>query len=96
MHDQPAGNYRESYVVPAGSASLQATVDAASGPAFVTVIWNGVAVHVRKELIGTTINRQLGKYTAHAPELPLMLQDHGNPIRYRNIWVRRLGGYDQK
>jgi 3-keto-disaccharide hydrolase len=65
-------------------------------PAFVTVIWNGVAVHVRKELLGTTFNRQLGKYTAHAPELPLMLQDHGNPVRYRNVWARRLGGYDQQ
>ena len=65
-------------------------------PAFVTVIWNGVAVHVRKELIGMTINRQLGRYTAHASELPLMLQDHGNPVRYRIVWVRRLGGYDQR
>ena len=63
-------------------------------PAFVTLFWNGVAVHVRKELLGTTINRQLGRYTAHAPELPLMLQDHGNPVRYRNIWVRKLGTRD--
>ena len=60
------------------------------------LFWNGVAVHVRKELLGTTINRQLGRYAAHAPELPLMLQDHGNPVRYRNIWARKLGTYDGK
>ena len=41
--------------------------DKVAKPAFVTVIWNGVAVHVRKELIGTTINRQLGRYTAACP-----------------------------
>jgi hypothetical protein len=28
-------------------------------------------------------------------ELPLALQDHRNAVRYRNIWVRRLAGYDQ-
>jgi hypothetical protein len=27
--------------------------------------------------------------------MPLMIQDHANPVRYRNIWVRRLGGYDR-
>jgi hypothetical protein len=34
-------------------------------------------------------------YTAHDPELPLTLQDHSHPVRYRNIWIRRLAGYDQ-
>jgi hypothetical protein len=40
-------------------------------------------------------HRILTKYEAHAPELSLMLQAHSNPVRYRNIWVRRLGDYDQ-
>ena len=65
-------------------------------PAFLTVIWNGVVVHNRKEVMGSMLHRQVGTYTAHAPELPLTLQDHGNPVRFRNVWVRRLKGYDAK
>jgi hypothetical protein len=64
-------------------------------PAFQTVFWNGVAIHNRQEVVGATVWRAVAKYTPHAAEQPLMLQDHGNPVRYRNIWVRRLGGYDQ-
>ena len=63
--------------------------------AFQTVFWNGVVVHNRKEVIGPTIYRAVAQYSApHAAELPLMLQDHNNPVRFRNIWVRRLGRYD--
>ncbi|MBI3210663.1 MAG: DUF1080 domain-containing protein [Candidatus Solibacter usitatus] len=65
-------------------------------PAYQTVFWNGVMVHNHKEVIGAMVYRKVGVYTAHEPELPLGLQDHGNPVRYRNIWVRRLKGYDQK
>jgi 3-keto-disaccharide hydrolase len=64
-------------------------------PAFVTVFYNGVMVHNRKEMMGPMVYRQVAKYTPHEPEAPLMLQDHNNPVRYRNIWVRRLGTYDQ-
>ena len=64
-------------------------------PAFTTVFWNGVVVHNRKEVRGETVYRAVAEYKPHAPELPLTLQDHGNPIRFRNIWVRRLGAYDQ-
>lgn len=65
-------------------------------PAFLTVIWNGVVVHNRKEVMGKTLHRDVGKYSPpYATELPLMLQDHNNPVRYRNIWVRRLATYDQ-
>ena len=65
-------------------------------PAFQTVFWNGVVVHNRKEVMGPTVYRDVATYsTPHAAELPLMLQDHRNPVRYRNIWVRRLGNYDQ-
>jgi hypothetical protein len=64
-------------------------------PAFQTVIWNGVVVHNRKEAMGATVYRNVAQYTAHAPELPLMIQDHANPVRFRNIWIRRLGAYDQ-
>ena len=63
-------------------------------PAVETVIWNGVVVQNRKELMGATIYRNVATYSPHATELPLMLQDHNNPVRYRNIWIRRLGTYN--
>jgi len=65
-------------------------------PAFQTVLWNGVVIHNRKAVIGSTVYRNVAQYgKPHAAELPLMLQDHENPVRYRNIWIRRLGAYDQ-
>ncbi len=59
-------------------------------PAFVTVFWNGVLAQHRQELVGSTSHRSEPKYTPHAAELPLTLQDHSNPVRYRNVWIRRL------
>jgi hypothetical protein len=41
------------------------------------------------------VYRNVAQYRPHATELPLMIQDHDNPVRYRNIWIRRLGTYDQ-
>jgi len=64
-------------------------------PAFFTVFYNGVVVHNRKESMGPMVYRQVAHYTPHAAEEPLMLQDHNNPVRYRNIWIRRLKGYDE-
>jgi hypothetical protein len=63
-------------------------------PAYVTVLHNGVLLHHHKELMGPMVHRQVAKYSPHAPEEALMLQDHKNPVRYRNIWVRRIGAYD--
>jgi hypothetical protein len=59
-------------------------------PAYFTVLFNGVLVHNHREQIGTTIWRQVAKYTPHAAEEPLSLQDHSQPVRFRNIWIRRL------
>ena len=64
-------------------------------PGYMTVVWNGVIVHNRKALVGRTAHRAVARYTPHPAQLPLMLQDHGNPVRFRNVWVRRLSGYDQ-
>jgi hypothetical protein len=64
-------------------------------PAYATVFFNGVLVHHRKEILGTMVHRLVAKYTPHGEEEPLALQDHGNPVRYRNVWIRRLSGYDQ-
>jgi hypothetical protein len=59
-------------------------------PAYVTVVHNGVVVHNHRELIGETGHRSIPKYSAHEAKGPIKLQDHGNPVRFRNIWVRPL------
>ena len=64
-------------------------------PAYVTVLHNGIVVHNHVELLGPTGHRTLPKYRPHPPVGPLRLQDHGNPVRFRNIWYRVLKGYDE-
>lgn len=59
-------------------------------PAFITVLQNGVLVQNHFQLEGGTSWDAAPKYTPHAPKLPLSLQFHGNPIKFRNIWVREL------
>jgi hypothetical protein len=59
-------------------------------PGFVTVFHNGVLVHHNREIIGAVAHKSLAKYVPHSPAGPLLLQDHGNPTRFRNIWVRPL------
>jgi hypothetical protein len=59
-------------------------------PARVTVLHNGVVVQNNVEIQGATVHKQKAKYSPHEDKLPLMLQDHGNPIRFRNIWLREL------
>jgi hypothetical protein len=59
-------------------------------PARVTVIHNGVLVQDGVEPWGPTSWLQALPDTAHPDRLPLSLQDHGNPVRYRDIWLREL------
>ena len=59
-------------------------------PGDVTVLHNGVLVQDHTEIEGTTAWDMAPKYTAHAEKQPLSIQDHGNPVRYRNIWLREL------
>jgi hypothetical protein len=62
----------------------------------VTVIHNGVVLHHKREYTGTTPHQQIGTYEKpHAPEVYIELQDHNNPMRFRNIWLRNLGEYDK-
>jgi Domain of Unknown Function (DUF1080) len=58
--------------------------------ATVTVLQNGILVQDHVELKGTTMNVGKAAYTAHPLKQPLALQDHHNPVRYRNIWIREL------
>jgi hypothetical protein len=59
-------------------------------PAHVTVFFNGVLVQYHREVMGGTTHKKVGPYTPHPPQGPLMLQDHSNPVRFRNIWYRPL------
>ncbi|MDH7569110.1 MAG: DUF1080 domain-containing protein, partial [Armatimonadota bacterium] len=62
--------------------------------AYVTVLLNGVVIHNHAELIGPTTHRKILPWEPHGPG-PLMLQDHGDLVRFRNIWYRPLKGYDE-
>ena len=65
-------------------------------PAHMTVIHNGVVVHHHRALLGPTGHRVLASYDGTHPSTgPLKLQDHGDLVRYRNIWIRPLGAHDQ-
>jgi len=59
-------------------------------PAIVTVLHNGVVTQNHTVLIGGTPHKAVGTYQAHPEKGPISLQDHGNPIRFRNIWLRPI------
>ncbi len=59
-------------------------------PARITVLHNGVLVHDNVTLWGPTNWMEYDPYAAHEDKLPISLQDHGHPVRYRNIWLREL------
>ena len=58
-------------------------------PGTITVVHNGVLIHNNVVIQGSTRYTGLPSYEAHGP-LPVMLQDHGNPTSFRNIWIREL------
>ncbi|HEX6537415.1 MAG TPA: DUF1080 domain-containing protein [Gemmatimonadaceae bacterium] len=59
-------------------------------PARVTVLHNGVLVQDDAVLTGPTAFGVRPPYKAHPDSMPLMLQNHGFPVRFRDIWVREL------
>ena len=63
---------------------------AVTSPARLTVIHNGVLVQDHEELTGPTAHKARPPYKAHADRLPISLQDHSHPVRFRNVWVREL------
>ena len=56
----------------------------------VTVVHNGILVQNNVEIKGPTEYIGIPNYKAHAAEMPLKLQDHGDLVSFRNIWVRKL------
>ncbi|MEA3399989.1 MAG: DUF1080 domain-containing protein [Armatimonadota bacterium] len=64
-------------------------------PARITVMLNGVLLHHATELRGPTSHRVVTEYEPHPEVGPLELQDHGDPVRFRNIWYRPVKDYDE-
>lgn len=60
-------------------------------PVRLTVFHNGVLVQNNVQLTGPTSWLERAPYQYHPEKQPISLQDHGNPVRFRNIWVRELG-----
>jgi len=61
-----------------------------ASPARLTVFHNGVLLHHDVELKGPTVYIGKPSYEAHEDRLPIVLQDHSNPVSFRNIWLREL------
>ena len=63
---------------------------ALAAPARLTIFHNGILVHDNEALTGPTAHKARPPYKPHAAKLPLSLQDHSHPVRFRNIWIREL------
>jgi hypothetical protein len=59
-----------------------------AAPGYVTVLHNGVAIHNHFELQGSTSYTEPPKYSPHPEKQPFSIQFHGNPVWFRNIWIR--------
>lgn len=62
--------------------------------AVATVFHNGVLIHHKRELHGRTNHREIGEYKQHPAKGFIQLYEHGNPVRFRNIWIREIGSQD--
>ena len=69
--------------------------DKVEKPATVTVFHNGVVVHNATAYQGPTEHKVIKPYVPANATGPIRLQDHGNPVHFRNIWIRQLKGYDE-
>ena len=61
-----------------------------SQPGSMTILHNGVLIQDHFELEGDTSYVRAPRYEPHPPKLPIMIQYHGDAVRFRNIWIREL------
>jgi 3-keto-disaccharide hydrolase len=66
-----------------------------TAPARITVLFNGVLVQDDVPLTGPTAYQHRPPYTVTPAELPLGLQDHSYPVRFRNVWIRKLSAQER-
>ncbi len=59
-------------------------------PAYITALHNGLLILNHFELLGDTPFNRPPEYKKHSEQGPISLQDHGNPVRFRNIWARPI------
>ncbi len=59
-------------------------------PAYATLLHNGVLVQNHTELIGSTFFDKKNVYEKHPDKGPIVLMYHGDPVRFRNIWIREF------
>jgi len=64
-----------------------------ASPAYITVMQNGVLIQNHTKVTGETPYRAIGTYNAHGNG-PVKLQFHGNPVRFRSVWVRAINPVD--
>jgi hypothetical protein len=64
--------------------------DKLAQPARITMFHNGALVHLNQKIYGETGHRILPEYKQHVSQGPLRLSGHNSPVRFRNIWVRKL------
>lgn len=64
-------------------------------PARLTVFHNGVLVQDNATLVGQTRHQARPPYEPHPEKMPITLQNHGERVRFRNVWVRELTGAER-
>lgn len=85
---RPPGEW-QTYDIVFTSPTFSPTNDLVT-PASVTVLHNGVLVHNARPFWGPTTHRRILPYVPGNARGPIRLQDHGNPVRFRNIWLREF------
>jgi hypothetical protein len=85
---RPPGEWQSYDIVFSGPRFKDGKVEV---PGYVTIFHNGVITQNHTAILGATGHRSLPKLVVHGPKGPIALQDHGDPMRFRNIWIRPLG-----